>query len=158
MKSSRTSLTPAPHWPSRIISKAGTSWARDDSAETERTTPGAHASTTDALEIAAAELEKILTLDPQNITARVAAHDAVLEQGHIEAARNDLDLILYRPNLLAALRKNPQLFPVLSQGGPAVCSPRPDYRGPETCRHGRFLRHELKQFQGRISLFTRQKS
>ena len=94
-----------------IISKAGTSWARDDSAETERTTPGAHASTTDALEIAAAELDKILTLDPQNITARGQRMTQALEQGHIEAARNDLDLILNRPNLLAALRKNPQLFP-----------------------------------------------
>ena len=80
-----------------IISKAGTSWARDDSAETERTTPGAHASTTDALAIAAAELDKILTLDPQNITARWRGMTQALEQGHIEAARNDLDLVLIAP-------------------------------------------------------------
>ncbi|MBV8308782.1 MAG: protein kinase, partial [Planctomycetaceae bacterium] len=93
-----------------IITKAGTNKLRDEAAETDRTTPGAHASTPDALAIAAAELEKILTLDPQHITARMARMMQSLEQGHLQEARNDLDLVLNHPNLIAELRKNPQVF------------------------------------------------
>ena len=33
-----------------------------------------------------------------------------LEQGHFQEARNDLDLVLNYPNLIADLRKNPQVF------------------------------------------------
>ncbi|MGD0041505.1 MAG: protein kinase family protein, partial [Isosphaeraceae bacterium] len=93
-----------------IITEAGTSRLRDEAAETDLTTPGAHARTPDAVAIAAAELEKILTLDPQHITARMARMMQSLEQGHIQEARNDLDLVLNYPNLIAELRKNPQVF------------------------------------------------
>ena len=104
------SLTPAPSLALTIISKAGTNRLRDEAAETDRTTPGAHASTPDALAIAAAELEKILTLDPQHITARMARMMQSLEQGHFQEARNDLDLVLNYPMLIADLRKDPEGF------------------------------------------------
>ncbi|MGO9915117.1 MAG: protein kinase domain-containing protein, partial [Isosphaeraceae bacterium] len=98
-----------------IITEAGKNKFRDEAAETDLTTPGAHASTPDALAIAAAELEKILTLDPQHIIARMARMMLSLEQGHLDEARNDLDLVLVlnRPNLIAELHKNPQVFPFL---------------------------------------------
>ena len=58
-------------------------------------------------------LEKILTLDPQHIIARMARMMQSLEQGHLHEARNDLDLVLNHPKLIAELRKNPQVFPFL---------------------------------------------
>ena len=93
-----------------IITKAGTNRLRDEAAETDLTTPGAHASTPDALAIAAAELEKILTLDPQHITARMARMMQSLEQGRFQEARNDLDLVLNYPVLIGYLRKDPDGF------------------------------------------------
>jgi len=93
-----------------IITKAGTNKFRDEAAETDLTTPRAHASTPDALAIASAELEKILTLDPQHLIARMMRMMQSLEQGHLQEARNDLDLVLNHPNLIAELRKNPQVF------------------------------------------------
>ena len=96
-----------------ILTEAGKNRFRDEAAETDLTTPGAHASTPDALAIAAAELEKILALDPQHIIARMARMMLSLEQGHLHEARNDLDLVLNRPNLIAELHKNPQVFPFL---------------------------------------------
>ena len=93
-----------------IITKAGANRFRDEAAETDRTTPGAHASMPDAQAIAAAEIEKILTLDPQHITARMGRMMQSLEQGRFQEARNDLDLALNYPKLIAELRKNPQFF------------------------------------------------
>ena len=93
-----------------IIIKADTNKLRDEAAETDRTTPGAHASTPDVLAIAAAELEKILILDPQHLIARMQRMMQSLEQGHLQEARNDLDLVLNHPKLIAELRKNPQVF------------------------------------------------
>ncbi len=90
--------------------KAGTNRFRDEATETEVTKPGAHAGTPDALAIAAAELEKILTLDPQHITARMARMTLSLEQRHFEEARNDLELVLNHPSLLAELSRNPEVF------------------------------------------------
>jgi len=93
-----------------IMAKAGTNSLRDEAAETDQSTPGAHSSTPNALAIAAAELEKILTLDPQHTTARMTRMSQSLEQGRIQAARNDLDLVLNRPVLIAYLRKDPDHF------------------------------------------------
>ena len=96
-----------------IISKARTSTLRDQAAGADRTKRRAHAGTPDALAIAAAELEKILVLDPQHITARMARMMQSLEQKHFQAARNDLNLILNHSNLIAELRRKPQVFPFL---------------------------------------------
>ena len=93
-----------------IITKAGTNRLRDEAAETDLTTPGAHASTPDALAIAAAELEKILTLDPQHIIARMQRMMQSLEQGRFQEARNDLDVVLNYPVLIGYLRKDPDGF------------------------------------------------
>ena len=93
-----------------IITKAGTNRFRDEAAETDLTTPGAHASMPDALAIAAAEIEKILTLDPQHITARMQRMMQSLEQGRFQEARNDLDLVLNYPVLIGYLRKDPDVF------------------------------------------------
>ena len=98
-----------------IISKAGTIWLHDDSADANRTNPGEHARLPDALTIAAAELEKILAIDPRNITARTARMAQSLEQGRLKEVRNDLDLLLHRPELIGELRKNPRLFLFLHQ-------------------------------------------
>jgi serine/threonine protein kinase len=95
------------------IGKAGTNRFRDEAAETDRSTLIARASMPYALAIADAELEKILTLDPQHITARMARMMQSLEQGHLQEARNDLVLVLNYPNLIAELRKKPQVFPFL---------------------------------------------
>ncbi len=96
-----------------IITKAGTNRLRDEAVETDLTTPGAHANTPDALQIAAAELDKILTLDPQHITARMARMLMSLEQGRFQEATNDLDLVLNRPVLIGYLRKDPDRFKFL---------------------------------------------
>jgi|GEM_PF-1204196 len=96
-----------------IIDKAGTNSLRDDASETDQATPGAHVSKLDALAISAAELDKILTLDPQHITARMTRMSQSLEQGRIQEARNDLDLILNRPVLIGYLRKEPDHFKFL---------------------------------------------
>jgi tetratricopeptide (TPR) repeat protein len=96
-----------------IITKAGTNKLRDEAAETDRTTPGADANTPDTLAVAAAELEKILTLDPQHITARMARMMQSLEQDRFQEARNDLDLVLNYPVLIGYLRKDPDGFPFL---------------------------------------------
>ena len=93
-----------------ILTKAGTNRLRDEAAETDLTTPGAHASTPDALAIAAAELEKILTLDPQHIIARMQRMMQSLEQGRFQEARNDLDLVLNYSVLIGYLRKDPDGF------------------------------------------------
>jgi len=93
-----------------ILTKAGTNRLRDEAAETDLTTPGAHASTPDALAIAAAELEKILTLDPQHIIARMQRMMQSLEQGRFQEARNDLDLVLNYSVLIGYLRKDPNGF------------------------------------------------
>ncbi|HMF38810.1 MAG TPA: serine/threonine-protein kinase, partial [Isosphaeraceae bacterium] len=109
----------------KIITNASTNMLRDEAAEYDLTTPGAPASTPDALGIAAAELEKILTLDPQNTTARMARMLELLEQGRIQEARNDLHLVLNRPVLIGYLRKDPDHFKFL-------------------CRMAeRFVRHDL---------------
>src|SRR5271157_936490 len=93
-----------------IITKAGTNRFRDEAAETDLATPGAPASTSDALAIASDELEKILTLDPQHTTARMARMLKSLEQGRFQEATNDLDLVLNRPVLIGYLRKDPDRF------------------------------------------------
>ena len=98
-----------------IISKAGTTWLRDDSADADRTKPGGHAGTPNALTIAAAQLEKILAIDSRNITARMARMAQLLEQRRLEEVRNDLDLLLNRPELISELRKDPRLFLFLHQ-------------------------------------------
>ncbi len=83
---------------------------RDEAAEIDLATPGAAASTPGALAIAAAELDKILTVDPQHTTARLARMLLALEQGRVWEARNDLDLVLNRPVLIGYLRKDPGRF------------------------------------------------
>jgi serine/threonine protein kinase len=93
-----------------IITKAGTIMPRDEAAETDLTTPGAPASTSDSLAIAADELDKILTLDPQHTTARMARLLMSLEQGRFQEVTNDLDLVLNRPVLIVYLRKDPDRF------------------------------------------------
>jgi serine/threonine protein kinase len=95
------------------IGKAGQRMLHDEPAETDRTMAAAHDSTPDALSIAAAELEKILALDPQHIGARMARMMQSLELGRFEEARNDLELVLNHPKLIDELRKNPQGFPFL---------------------------------------------
>ncbi len=110
----------------KIITNASTNMLRDEAAETDLTTPGAPASAPDALAIASAELDKILALDPQHTTARMARILQSLEQGRIEAARNDLDLVLDRPVLIGYLRNDP------------------DHRFMFLCRVAeRFVRHDL---------------
>ena len=96
-----------------IITEAGKNRLRDDAAETKLTTPGAAPSTPDALAIASAELDKILTLDPQHTTARMTRMLKSLEQGRFQEARNDLDLVLNRPVLIGYLRKDPDHFKFL---------------------------------------------
>src|SRR5271157_5850296 len=94
----------------KIITNASTNMLRDEAADTGPATPAAHASTPVALAIAAAELDKILALDPQHITARMARMLQSLKQGRIQKARNDLDLVLNRPLLIGYLRKDPEHF------------------------------------------------
>src|SRR5208283_3039757 len=96
-----------------IITEAGKNRFRDEAAEIDLATPGAHASTPDALAIAADELDKILTLDPQHTTARMARMLKSLEQGRFQEVTNDLDLVLNRPVLIGYLRKDPDHFKFL---------------------------------------------
>jgi serine/threonine protein kinase len=81
-----------------------------DVAESDPATPGSHVGTPDALAIAAAELEKILALDRQHLTARKARMMLLLEQGRFEEARKDLELILNHPSLMEEMRTDPEAF------------------------------------------------
>jgi tetratricopeptide (TPR) repeat protein len=66
-----------------------------------------------ALELATAELEKILVLDPNHLWARSAHMMQELVQGHFHAAEGDLDLVLNHANLLDYLRSDPRNFEFL---------------------------------------------
>ncbi len=139
-----------------IISKAGTSWARDESAEAERNASGAHVSEPDALTIAATELEKILALNPRHVTARMAQMMQSLEQGRLVEVRNDLDLLLNRSELIAELRQNPEFFPFLHRAANRFAR-----RGliPEALRIADITVScsiELKQYQSRSHYFKAQ--
>ena len=129
--------------------KAGTNRFPDQAADTDSTTTGTYAGTPDVLAIAAAELEKILTLDPQHITARIARMMLSLEQGHTDAARNDLGLVLSNPGLIAEMRNDPELFPFLHRAGREVCSLPFDPEALRIADMAVSCSSELKQYRGR---------
>ncbi len=93
-----------------IIGKVSAKPAREDVGLVEHDTPIAKISTPAALKIADAELEKILVLDPQHVTARMERMMQYLELGRYREARNDLDVVLDRALLIRYLREDPQGF------------------------------------------------
>jgi serine/threonine protein kinase len=95
-----------------IHTSTGTNRFRDV-GENDAAAPDGRVSTPDPLAIAAAELEKILAIDHQHLTARKARMMLFLEQGRFEEARKDLELVLNHPSLIDELRTDSEAFSFL---------------------------------------------
>jgi tetratricopeptide (TPR) repeat protein len=63
-----------------------------------------------APELAAAELDKILWLEPDHLAAREMRAELAIKAQRFDAARRDLDAVLNHPGLIEYLGQNPQRF------------------------------------------------
>jgi serine/threonine protein kinase len=64
----------------------------------------------EAPELATAELDKVLLLEPDHIAAREIRAEQAIKSQQFDAAQRDLDRVLNDPGLIEYLRENPQRF------------------------------------------------
>jgi tetratricopeptide (TPR) repeat protein len=88
-----------------VISKAGADSLRERGTSAAE---GANSPKTIALAIAAGELDKVLKAEPDYLPARLVRMIQSLEEGRLQEARQDLELILIAPQLSALLREDPE--------------------------------------------------
>jgi serine/threonine protein kinase len=74
------------------------------------TVPGATPPSTKELAIGTAEVDKVLTLSPGHLSARMSRMLQSLMQGRLKEAQSDLELVLNHPDLAERLRTDPDLF------------------------------------------------
>jgi hypothetical protein len=94
------------------ISKAGARWLREEPAPGSPDTAAAGGS---ALAIADIELDKILSLDPNHLPTLMTRMMQSLEQGRVQEAQSNLQLVLSHVHLRDHLSTSPDVFTFLHQ-------------------------------------------